>query len=1053
MRSPAEIWRSARIFTVLLLLLALVLGGTLARYWVKDLEPRLRAEAISQAEVLAQSQAPLLALALAEDSSTRLNAVRSVLDQLLLLENPNSQQPFFSDIGLQVDYSVLDAPEGELDFALSGGVADASFEFEVPLFDPDTLELTGIAAFQVSSAFYRAFIEDVRRQLITQGVIMLAVLLGAWIALMAITAQLARARARRQDAETALAQTEQKFTRLLANLDQYFVYSRNQDGKVDWVSDSVSRVLPGIDSAEFVAGYDRLIANQSRTDRSTDDARKDGPEELAICDGTGRKHLLELRESPVTDATGAYTGADGIARDMTRQREFEIELKDARNASESASLAKSQFLANMSHEIRTPMNAILGMTGLLSRTPLTEHQKGLLGRARSSAHLLLGLINDILDLSRIEAGKLVLEDQEFSIEELFSELGAISGQKAADNDLEIVFDIHPNVHPVLCGDPLRLQQILVNLVTNAIKFTDSGEVIVSARAVEQEAQSQQIAFAVQDTGVGISDADQDALFEPFTQVDQSATRRHGGVGLGLAICKRLVESMGGRLVVTSSPGRGSCFTFSVELALPRQTEGIDRPQALGGLSALVVDDNRAARQVLVSMLERLRIRAEAAENGVVALGKVGDVLAAGRPFDLILMDWKMPGDDGLSVAMQMQERWPGQVPPVLMVSAYGGEELVKKARALGIREFLHKPVNPSTLYDAVLQVTGRPGSRRPMRDLESEGEPVAKMSGDILLVEDNEINQEVAGALLEELGLRVVIASNGVDALSSLSEHAVDLVLMDIQMPGMDGMEVTRRIREHPEHANLPIIALTAHAMMGDRARFLDAGMDDYLSKPIDEKALAEVLARWLPNSERAPDRGEVAADDDDSMSSDSAVINIPEAMSRLRGNAQMLRRLLEQLKHRLPDDIVDLRDAESRDDRHKIIHTAHAIKGAAATLAVHPLAQAADRLEQVARGEDAVGPAVEEFVSRAEEFRSENLSKLDLNPPSEAPDQPVSLDALLQLLRDRDMQAVSGFADLRPRIVEMMGAQFVEKVESAIAGLQFQQALDLLAALQEEGL
>ncbi|NGZ26437.1 MAG: response regulator, partial [Magnetococcales bacterium] len=522
-------------------------------------------------------------------------------------------------------------------------------------------------------------------------------------------------------------------------------------------------------------------------------------------------------------------------------------LYNARKAAESASQTKSLFLANMSHEIRTPINAVLGMIHLALQTSLTTQQRHYLTRIEEAGHSLLHIINDILDFSKIEAGRLTLETIPFSMDKVADQVAAMAAPKTQDKGVELIVSVDHAIPKLLMGDPLRLGQVLLNLVGNAIKFTEQGEVCFEIALVGCHAEKVQVLFQVRDTGIGMTPEQKASLFSAFTQADSSTTRRYGGTGLGLAISRHLVERMGGVIHLASALGEGSTFSFQLEFPVA-QVEVAPAPllslKQLEGKRILVVDDHTMARRVCREMLHSFHCRVEEAENGLQAVQK-GVAAADEDPFHAVFMDWRMPGLDGLEAVRQLREKLGEKIPPVILVTAYGREEVMSLSMQEGIPYFLMKPLTSSALLEVLQAAVGGQISPTPVGD-----HPQWLQGRKILLVEDNEINQEVAIGLLLKVGVEVDVAVHGVDAIEKVNQNTYDAVLMDVQMPVMDGYQATRTIRQQDQHRLLPIIAMTANAMTGDREVCLAAGMDDYIAKPIDPKALYATLTKWLPTKE-----------------------------------------------------------------------------------------------------------------------------------------------------------------------------------------------------------
>jgi two-component system sensor histidine kinase/response regulator len=549
---------------------------------------------------------------------------------------------------------------------------------------------------------------------------------------------------------------------------------------------------------------------------------------------------------PLLDDLGKVVGLVGIGRDITKRKETERLLVEAKEAAESASRAKSEFLANMSHEIRTPMNGVLGMTDLALDTELLPEQREYLTTVKSCAESLLTVINDVLDFSKIEAGKLDLDSVEFCLRETLEDTIRALSPRAFQKGLELITDVGPLVPEVVVGDPLRLRQIVVNLVGNAIKFTAEGEVKLMVRVEERGEGTVNLRFTVADTGMGIPLEKQRLIFEAFAQADASTTRKFGGTGLGLAISARLTELMGGRIWVESEPGRGSRFHVALRLGVAANQRAAAAPMPeLEALRILIVDDNASNRTFLHDLLQRWRMRPLVAEGAQDALACLARAQAAGDPVRLVLTDYEMPEVDGLELARRIRQDPVLADVPILMLSSAPQKGDSAACRELRIGSYLVKPIRQSELRKAIGN-TLRPGdARRQAAPAEDKKRPPERALS-VLVAEDNAVNQRVAVRLLEKEGHRVTLANNGLEALEALERAAFDVVLMDVQMPELDGFEATRRLREReqPQARRVPVIALTAHVMKGDRELCLAAGMDAYVSKPLQRRELLDTIER-----------------------------------------------------------------------------------------------------------------------------------------------------------------------------------------------------------------
>ena len=658
-----------------------------------------------------------------------------------------------------------------------------------------------------------------------------------------------------------------------------------------------------------------------------------------------------------------------LSRTNAELREHERALQVAKEVAEEASRMKSAFLANMSHEIRTPMNAVIGMAYLALRTELTGKQRDYVEKIHRAAISLLGVINDILDFSKIEAGKLDIERTDFSLNEVLGNVSAVTSQKAHEKGLHYLFDVADDVPVHLVGDPLRLGQVLINLMSNAIKFTPQGEVRLHCRVLRISHKEVELRFEVRDTGIGMTPEQQSRLFDAFTQADDSTTRKYGGTGLGLAISKRLVEMMGGVLTLHSTVGVGSTFSFALRFGLGAILQEMlpHLPERLLGCRVLVVDDNPAAREILVQLIEGLRLSVAAEASGAEALAALRRADAT-VPYDLVLSDFGMPGMNGLELASAIATAGLRHVPKVILVTAFGREEVILHAENAPLAAVLFKPIDQSMLHDTLLNVLARDtGARAAPVPRE-----VPRFDGRrVLLVEDNEVNLQIAREMLDATGLQVDVAGNGRIALERLlaaGPGVYDLVLMDIQMPEMGGHDATLSIRMDRRFAQLPIIAMTAHATEEERQACARSGMQDHITKPINPDVFYQMLARWLPQSAAA-----AVAKAERREAADAPPIEIPgfdtaDTLDRLGGDVSLYYRVLEMLLPTLRDGLARFKAAAQAGDRAAAAAAAHSVRGMASNVGAQALSAAATELE-TALGRNAATDAQQaSFIALIEE-------------------------------------------------------------------------------------
>ncbi len=640
-----------------------------------------------------------------------------------------------------------------------------------------------------------------------------------------------------------------------------------------------------------------------------------------------------------------------------------VSTEAAREAAESSAQTKADFLANMSHEIRTPMNAIIGMAHLALRTNLDAKQKDYVAKIHSSGQHLLGIINDILDFSKVESGKLEIEEIEFNIEEVLDNVASLIGEKSSAKGLELIFDVDPNLTGNLIGDPLRIGQILINYATNAVKFTEAGEIVVRARILEERERDLFVRFEVEDTGIGMTEKQRSKLFESFAQADTSTTRKYGGTGLGLVISKRLAEAMGGEVGVASQQGVGSTFWFTAGIgkAATSRRDRVPDPD-LRDRRVLVVDDNDSAREILSTMLTSMSFRADVVSSGEEAVDAVRDQNSGSDPYDIVFLDWKLDGIDGIEAGRRIAALGAAHEPQRVMVTAYGRSEVVNEAEQAGIRTVLTKPVTQSQLFDASIRALGGAVATEQEQQHEDWEDRIGSIAGArILLVEDNELNQQVAMELLKEAGLEVDLAENGEEAVRMVGETDYDVVLMDMQMPVMDGVTATREIRKNPDFADLPILAMTANAMEKDRERTRAAGMNDHIAKPIEPSVLFNALLNFIQLDQiEDAQKDEVAASQQPRTETSNGSFDIPgldtqAGLRRVLGKTALYENLLRQfVEGDELHSVATIKALLEKDDSEGAERTAHSLKGVAGTIGATAVQEQAAQVEAAIRdGQD----------------------------------------------------------------------------------------------------
>lgn len=772
--------------------------------------------------------------------------------------------------------------------------------------------------------------------------------------------------------------SELKMLRVLLDNTLEYVFFRDLEGHFILCNEAFRSAvaledrMPGIDSkiGDFVSGKSAAWVNSLDT-HMLETGRPVVNEVSLFAFQNGTKHWLQLTMVPVRNGEGSVIGSLSVARDISDLKRTESELRTAIAKAHEASRAKGDFLAAMSHEIRTPINGIIGASELCQETPLDVEQRGYLDTVVQCGSTLLGLVNDVLDFSKIEAGQLNLESLNFSPRSLIESVSGEFAPAASAKGIELVLGYDPDLPEYLMGDPTRVKQIFYNLVGNAVKFTGSGEVSIHAHVVGLDDEHARIRFSVCDTGIGISKDRQEAIFGSFTQADMSTTRKYGGSGLGLSICRELVRLMDGAIEVRSEPGKGSRFEFELPFQVSDHpgAEAVPFNAELAGLRVLIVDDNTTNCDLYQQMCSGWGYRSSLAEDGLSGLSQLEEATRDGDPFRLILLDQQMPGLTGLDLASLVRTRPDLRHTEIILLSSSLNREESERAKTIGVARALAKPVKRVTLQEVILETFGVRGGRpktpaRPPVDADRQAPPMQ-----VLLVEDNPINQDLASRRLKKLGHEVTLAENGFKAVELVQERAYDCILMDIQMPDMDGFEATASIRAYEEEVARPpqyIIAMTAHALKGDRERCLESGMDNYMAKPFRAQDIQKVLddaAHSLALREQA------------SRPTKAGGAKFAERLKQMdaEDREDILAAAPIFLKS-CPKDVLKLKNAVSAKDFKASYFIAHTMKGVAGIFGSENCIALAERVEVAANDEDAdaLASTAEELIDKIQALADE---------------------------------------------------------------------------------